>query len=219
MFRFLLWLLDWLYPRRCYLCGKTSENSEICRICFAKIPLLSDKPIKTLGQTKIYSSTEYKNNVKKIIRAVKYHHKKEFANELALLMQKLWENVPNKKPCYEIVPTPMFKKRIKKRGYDHIELIAKKFAEMNGYELNSRLIERIKDTKPQYKLSMKEREENLKNAFKVNVENYSKKPILLIDDICTTGSTINEMVKELKKQGIKDITALCCSCNESYVQN
>ena len=76
---------------------------------------------------------------------------------------------------------------------------------MTSNILNTSLIKRIKDTKPQYKLKRNERIKNLANAFEVNLSNYHGKTLLLIDDICTTGSTFEEMIKELKRNGIDDI--------------
>ena len=69
----------------------------------------------------------------------------------------------------------------------------------------------IKDTKAQYKLNRTQRLENLSNAFEVNKEKYKGKTLLIIDDICTTGSTFEEMIKELNKAGIIDIVCFATS--------
>jgi predicted amidophosphoribosyltransferase len=95
-----------------------------------------------------------------------------------------------------------------------MSLVAQEFSILTGYEFKKDLIYRIKDTKPQYKLSLKEREKNLKNAFHAEKKNYNKEKILLIDDILTTGSTIKEMVKTLKNSGISDVTVFVTSCTE-----
>lgn len=88
-----------------------------------------------------------------------------------------------------------------------MELVAIEFAKLSGYEVNFELIKRIKDTKPQYKLKKVERMVNLAKAFEVNPEKLlPDKEILIIDDICTTGSTFEEMVKEFNNVGIYDIT-------------
>ena len=88
-----------------------------------------------------------------------------------------------------------------------MELVANEFAKFSGYEVNFDLIKRVKDTKPQYKLNKAQRMLNLSHAFEVNQENLIKdKKILIIDDICTTGSTFEEMIKEFNNVGIYDIT-------------
>ena len=79
------------------------------------------------------------------------------------------------------------------------------------YGSNYELIKRIKDTKPQYKLTRPQRMQNLANAFEVYKENDLRKPVLLIDDICTTGATYEEMINALKSAGITDITCLASS--------
>ena len=92
-----------------------------------------------------------------------------------------------------------------------MELVAEEFCKLTGYVQNFELIKRIKDTKPQYKLSRQERMKNLNGAFEVNKDKDLCLPILLIDDICTTGSTFEEMITALKKEGITDIVCLASS--------
>lgn len=87
-----------------------------------------------------------------------------------------------------------------------MELVAEEFCKLSGYSYDFDLIKRIKDTKPQYNLKRKERMENLKDAFEVL--NTTDKPILIIDDICTTGSTFESMIIELHKKEIYNITCL-----------
>ena len=112
---------------------------------------------------------------------------------------------------FQVIPVPLHKNRIKKRKYNHMELVAEEFCKMSGFTPNFELIKRVKDTKPQYKLSRQERMKNLANAFVVNKEKDLGMPILILDDICTTGSTFEEMISALKKEGISDITCLASS--------
>ena len=106
---------------------------------------------------------------------------------------------------FQVVPVPLHKNRIKKRKYNHMELVAIEFCRLSGFVPNFELIKRIKDTKPQYKLSRQERMQNLADAFEVDKSKDLNKPVLLIDDICTTGSTFEEMVRVLKSEGISNI--------------
>ena len=112
---------------------------------------------------------------------------------------------------FQVVPVPLHKNRIKKRKYNHMELVAEEFCKLSGYSLNTELITRVKDTKPQYKLSRKERLENLSEAFEVDKSKDLGKSILILDDICTTGATFEEMIKTLKSEGLKDIVCLSSS--------
>ena len=119
------------------------------------------------------------------------------------------EKLQNKE--FEIVAVPLHPKRIKARKYNHMELVCEEFAKFSGYECNFDLIKRVKDTKPQYKLSRNQRLENLLGAFEVNKEIHFGKTLLILDDICTTGATFEEMIKELKNVGITDIVCFATS--------
>ena len=92
-----------------------------------------------------------------------------------------------------------------------MDLVAEEFAKLSGFACNFDLVKRIKETKPQYKLSRKERLENLSGAFEVDKESYNDKNILILDDICTTGSTFEEMIKTFQKNGINKITCFATS--------
>ena len=89
--------------------------------------------------------------------------------------------------------------------------VIENFSKLSGFGCNFDLIKRVKDTKPQYKLSRNQRLENLSGAFEVNKEIYSSKTLLILDDICTTGATFEEMIKELKNVGITDIVCFATS--------
>ena len=101
-----------------------------------------------------------------------------------------------------------------------MDLVAEAFVNLVGENLvlNTNLITRVKDTKPQYKLSFEERQNNLKNAFLLsdNFQECKDKKILIIDDILTTGSTLQEMIKTFQAKGIQDITCFTTSCSEYY---
>ena len=93
-----------------------------------------------------------------------------------------------------------------------MDLVAKELAVLTGYEVSYDLIKRVKNTKPQYKLKKSQRIANLNKAFKVDKSKYTQgKKLLLIDDICTTGSTFEEMIREFNNEGIYDITCLAAT--------
>ena len=87
-----------------------------------------------------------------------------------------------------------------------MELVCEEFSKLGGFSCEFGLIKRVKDTKPQYKLNRKERMANLHKAFEVNEDLLTDKPLLLMDDICTTGATFEEMINTLKLSGVKNIT-------------
>lgn len=165
---------------------------------------------RTINGTNIYCAGIYSKNLQKLIRGLKYHNQRDLAYYLAKFMAEYFNQITNRTDL-EIIPVPIFPKREKKRKYNHMNLVGKEFCRITSNTLNTELITRIKDTKPQYKLKREERIKNLSNAFKVDKSKYNGKTLLIIDDICTTGSTFEEMIKELQKNGINDIICLAAT--------
>ena len=89
-----------------------------------------------------------------------------------------------------------------------MELVGIELSKQLECDINFDLIKRVKDTKPQYKLSKDERRNNLENAFEVDFSKCENKKLLIIDDICTSGTTFEYMIKELQKNGIFDILCI-----------
>ncbi len=197
-------LLDWVYKKKCYFCGSSKEAVKMCSKCYNEMDYLPVKVNRIAEGKKIYCAGVYNKNLQKLIRGLKYHNQRDLAFYLAKFMAEYFEKITDNKN-FEVVPVPIFPKREKKRKYNHMNLVAEEFCTLTSSTLNKELIKRIKDTKPQYKLKRIERIENLSKAFTVNKDAYKGKTILIIDDICTTGSTFEEMIKELQKNGIDDI--------------
>jgi ComF family protein len=198
-------LADWIYKKKCYFCSKSYENTKMCSNCYEQIEFLSPTVNRIILNSNVYCACEYTNIIQKLIRGVKYHRQAELARYQAEIMYEYWKKLNiQKKFC--IIPVPISKERQKSRKYNHMELVAKEFANLSGFDINTNLIERIKNTKPQYKLTKKERMKNLENAFKINKNEYNNMPLLIIDDICTTGATFENIIMELNKFGINDIT-------------
>lgn len=204
MFKHLEKLLDWIYKKKCYFCKSSKEAVKMCSKCYEQMDFLPVKINRTIEGKKIYCAGIYSKNLQKLIRGLKYHNQKDLAYYLAKFMAEYFSKITDKKD-FEVVPVPIYPKREKKRKYNHMNLVGEEFCRITDNKLNTGLIRRIKDTRPQYKLKRDERLKNLSNAFKVDKTNYSGKTIVIIDDICTTGSTFEEMIKELKRNGINDI--------------
>ena len=180
----------------------------MCSSCYEKMEHLQILKNREIFGTNVYCCGEYSKDLQKLIRAIKYHKQKELAFYQANFMYEYWKEIPDKKETYQIVPVPLFKKREKQRKYNHMNLIAEEFSKLSGYDVNLELIERIKDTKPQYRLTKSQRMENLSNAFKIKPDKIKHGRILLLDDICTTGSTFENIIMEFKKHNINDIVCL-----------
>ncbi|MGN1125675.1 MAG: ComF family protein [Candidatus Gastranaerophilaceae bacterium] len=210
MKNFLLSLLDWIYKKRCYFCGNSKESVVMCSNCYEKMLHSSYNVNRLIFDTKIYACGIYETVIQKLIRGLKYHNQRELAYYQAKFMWEYWKNIDTE-IIYQVIPVPIFELRKKQRKYNHMELVAEEFCKLSGYDYNPEFIMRIKDTKPQYRLKRSERMENLNKAFKINDEYKKDLPILLIDDICTTGSTFESIIQELHNSGIYNITCLATS--------
>ena len=211
MKKFLNSLLDLIYRKKCYFCGRSKYSLKMCPNCFEKLEYRDFNANRIIDGIDIYCAGIYNKDLQKLIRGLKYHRQKELAYYQAKFMYDYFSKLDLKNKEFEIIAVPLHSKRIKQRKYNHMELVAEEFAKLSGYECNFELIKRIKDTKPQYKLNRKQRLENLSGAFEVNKASYKGKTILILDDICTTGSTFEEMIKELIKSGFDDIICFATS--------
>ncbi|MCM1009625.1 MAG: ComF family protein [Fusobacterium sp.] len=206
MKQFFINLLDWIYKKKCYFCRRSDECVKMCSKCYDSLEFLNYGKRLAIDGVSVYVAGVYEKNLQKLIRGLKYHNQRDLAFYQAKFMWEYWQNITDNKG-YIVVPVPLHKNRQAKRRYNHMELVAQEFCRLSGNMLNTKLITRVKNTKPQYKLTQYERAQNLQNAFKVDksaVNKYDK--ILILDDICTTGSTFAEMIKTLKEDGINDIT-------------
>ncbi len=198
-------LLDWIYKKKCYFCGKSNESVEMCSSCYDELESLPVQINRKFNGVNIYCAGTYSKNLQKMIRGLKYHRQKDLAYYQAKFMWEYWQKL-NIEGNFKIIPVPIFPKRKKQRKYNHMELVALEFSKLSGYDVDFELIKRIKDTKPQYKLNKTQRMLNLDKAFEVSGEISDNEKILIIDDICTTGSTFEEMIRALNNAEIFDIT-------------
>ena len=182
----------------------------MCPKCFDSLQFNDIRPNRIICGVNIYCVGVYDKNLQKLIRGLKYHNQRDLAFFLAKFMYEYWKRVEDER-VFQVIPVPLHSNRVKKRKYNHMTLVTEEFTKLSGYKPNYDLIKRIKDTKPQYKLTRKERLENLANAFEVYPENSLNMPVLILDDICTTGATFEEMIMSLKKSGINEIVCLASS--------
>ena len=211
MKKFLTGLLDLIYKKKCYFCKKSNENTIMCGNCYNSLYKNSNHAELIYNKVNIFCSGKYEKTMQKLIRGVKYHNQKELAFYQAKFMSEYFKTLNlNKK--FQVVPVPLYKERQKKRGYNQMELVAEEFCKLTGLKLNTKLIKRIKNTKPQYRLNKIERNENLKDAFRIYPEFLEKDlDILIIDDIFTTGSTFESMIQEFNKNNIYNITCFAAA--------
>lgn len=210
MRKIFLSFLDLIYRKKCYFCSSSKYSLKMCPKCYDELSYSDVRPNRLIMGVNIYSCGVYEKNLQKLIRGVKYHKQKELAYYLAKFMYEYWLKIGVNK-IFQVVPVPLHPNRIKKRKYNHMELVADEFCKLSGNVLNKDLVKRVKDTKPQYKLSRARRMDNLAGAFEVDKDKDLKMPVLIIDDICTTGATFEEMISVLKLNGISEIVCMASS--------
>lgn len=115
-----------------------------------------------------------------------------------------------------IVPVPLHWRRKRKRGYNQAEIVARNLGELAGIPVDTRLVYRKKYTEPQKALDNKERAKNLKDVFEVRKTTVGRKNILLIDDIYTTGSTIDAVSKAFLEKGHNKVWFLTISIGQDF---
>lgn len=181
----------------------------MCSKCYSKIRFLPAGIVRTIAGVDIYSATIYDGIIKTLVKDLKYYKKKKLAIIQAQIMFEYWQQL-NIKDEFVILPVPIHPHRLKERKYNHMDLVAIEFSKLTGFDVNKNFLLRIKDTEKQFKLNKRERIQNIRNAFDIDkeVELSKEKNILVIDDITSTGITLEEIIKLLKKNGYKNIKAL-----------
>lgn len=201
-------ILNFLYKKSCLICHNKKENSFLCSKCRKEIKFNDFKVLKIIDGINIYSCCNYSGIPQKLVRLLKFHNKKVLSLDIAKIMKEYTEFLNLDFSDFEIVCVPLHKKKKKKRGFNQCELISLELSKLLNIPCNFNLLKRIKNTKPMYNLKINERIENLKDAFLVEKQYYNGKKLLLIDDIITTGTTVSEIIKSLKKENISDIVCL-----------
>jgi ComF family protein len=218
-------LKDLIAPKKCYSCNK--EWHFLCEDCVNKIAKFDSicyyckgrtdsfeihkKCLENVYYNKIIILAHYKNKViSKLIKHLKFYWKKDiwedFGNYLSELFfeNEIYKNTDD----YIIIFPPMwFIKKIKK-WYNHSEIIAKYVSKKTGIKIEKNLIIKSKQTRQQSTLNRNERLKNLENSFKINknkVDKIDKKTFIIVDDVISTWTTINEISKILKEKGVKKI--------------
>ena len=206
-------ILDLFFPQhlKCLSCGREAVVNEygICGKCEKELLFVSD-PGNIDGVDGFFSPLQYNETVRRAMIPFKYSgalYKKEFLAHFA--------EIPEDWQADCIVPVPLHKTRLRQRGFNQSAVLAAELASKYGLPVREDILFRIKDTPKQARMGRKERIRNVKNAFSASDE-CSGMNIILFDDVRTTGSTLSECARELKKHGAGSVYAItaCCSMEE-----
>lgn len=219
--------MDFLFPRRCPVCHDIVDKREnlCCENCREKLtyvrepwclkcgkPLSDDKKIMcadcSKGNRKYIEGRSifvYDDIMRKSIYGFKYNGRQEYAKFYAKEIKKsLFEKIKSWNPD-ALIPIPIHRKKMKSRGYNQAYLIAKELSNLTGIPVINNYLIRVKNTTVQKNLDAHGRALNLKNAFKIGKNKVKLSSAILIDDIYTTGATIDAATDVLRGSGIENI--------------
>lgn len=208
-------LLELIYPNVCGLCEEINKES-LCEKCKIKLDNIKIEKIDNYknNKTKFFDNHgyifKYEGQIRKMLIDYKFNDKtylyKTFSR-MILNSEKICDYIS----LYDmLIPVPIHKNRLKQRGYNQSELIAKEFVEeFKKIKLVKQNLIKTKNNCAQSQLKKEERLSNVRGVYKVlNDEIVYNKKIILFDDIYTTGNTANECAKVLKAAGVKEIGVL-----------
>ncbi len=216
--------LSLFFPKKCLSCGKS--GGYVCKECISKVKFASNicplcRYFSALGKThpscKIFTPLDgllviwkFDGVIRKAIHAIKYRFAYSVSEELAPIIAKVV--VERFSSSFDsnwmLVPIPLHKKRENWRGFNQSDLLGVGVAKALGCKFDSNILVRSVATKPQVEQGKKERLRSIRGIFAVNkkkISRYKDTKIIVFDDVWTTGSTISEATKVLKKAGAREV--------------
>ena len=221
-------LPELLFPRRCPLCDGLLSRDEryLCRACARDLPMIRGPVCLKCGRPVRSGRTEYCENcgrrehlftrgfapyvyadaIQASVMRFKYQHRAEYASFYAASILLYGESLLKNWKIDVIVPVPIHTKRYRKRGYNQAEEIAVRLSELSGIPCDPSSVFRVKNTAAQKGLDPSQRRKNLQNAFRVSDQETLKgKRILIVDDIYTTGTTVDSLAACLLSAGAAQV--------------
>jgi len=202
-------ILNLIYPPTCGICGKFNSKS-LCNKCKTKLEkefiFKEDNYQEDISKNFIehYYFFKYENLIRSQILAIKFQEKPYIYKTIAYFIKKMQKSFEKLKKYDIIIIVPISKQRKRDRGYNQSELLAREISKILEVPIARKILYKTKNTVPQSSLNKKQREENAKGVYKANnISKIKNKKILLIDDIYTTGNTVNECANILIQYGIK----------------
>jgi len=220
-------VLDLLFPIECFNCRR--EGAHLCEQCFQTLEFNDIEYLKRARANlkipdleKIIIAGDFESSIlHNLIIKYKYNFISALGKPLALFLILFWQDkilgrsTSLNKSCFNqahgtcllVIPIPLSQKRYRWRGFNQSEIIAREFSSYFNYELNLDL-KRLKHNSPQATLSETRRLENVKSIFAWQGKGLNNNTIILIDDVITTGTTLNEAARVLKEAGAGKIYGL-----------
>jgi len=200
--------LPFIGERYCHKCGKQLqiEQFELCGDCKKNLHYFK----------KGRGVFIHEGPMKDAIYALKYENRRMFADFFVEEINRVLGTWIRNEGFSAIIPIPLSKVKQKSRGYNQAELLGERLSKKTGIPQRLDVIARANDTAPQKLLGHSERKNNLKNAFKTMQDGLQLDRVLLIDDIYTTGNTIDAVARELILAGIHEIYFVAISIGRGF---
>lgn len=225
---------DFFFPQRCAACQVLSAKF-LCRACQSSLrfigpplcrrcglpfdpagkggDLCSDCRRDTFHFDRARSVTVYESPIRECLLGFKYSNRSAWATPLGTLMADYWSSQPQF--CSEfpitvdaIVPIPLHRSRLKQRGFNQSELLGRQMGKLLKVPVHAGALERTRQTTPQIELTGPQRRQNVRGAFTVSKSaEIHGRAILLVDDVMTTGATLDECARVLRRHGATRVVA------------
>lgn len=192
----------------CRRCGKFLTHDQLlCREC------QEDDPPFFIAR----AVGPYEGCHRQLIKQYKFMEKKFLAWSMAKMMAQVVQANREYWPLDIVIPVPMSREGLLRRGFNQSEMLAARIARILGVRFEPHVLERVKDSAPQRELSREAREKNLLHAFAVNKpERVEGKSILLVDDVYTTGSTAKECTRTLLEAGARRVGVIAWASGKGF---
>lgn len=229
-------LLSALFPSRCILCRQTvlepavNNVIEICADCYSRLPVndhccvrcalplpedtagavLCGRCLKKLPAFDYcHSLFRYEAEIIQLVHQLKFGEKISYARSIGeLLFHRLQHEIRQTSAAPDcLLPVPLHNRRLRQRGYNQSIEIARVVSRKLGVPIERNLVKRQRNTEAQSGLNAKQRRKNIKNAFRIDGE-VKHRHILIIDDVVTTGTTVNELARLLKRHKVERVGVL-----------
>lgn len=231
--------LELLYPKRCISCdailSKMEKEVGICRACAPNIKLVGANYCLKCGAPLLEVRDEYckackmshhtfdqnkavfrySGGMKNAMYRFKYSNRRCYGKVFAAHALKTYGQWIKDNDFDVIIPVPMYEKKKRMRGYNQAEVLAKQISYLTNIPINNEIVRRESDTAAMKQLNGVKRKKNLLNAFILVKNDVQFRKVLIIDDIYTTGATLDEVAKVLKAGGIKEVFGLCACIGQA----
>lgn len=220
-------MLDLIYPQRCPICSEVQpyQGAGVCGRCLKKLKRVKEPCCLKCGKTitndeeeycqdclmipksfqRGYPVFEYEERIKGALHDFKYKNQRSFADFFAECIYRRYGSDFERLCLDGLVPVPVHPRKRRSRGYNQAELLAKELAACLGLTCYSDYLVRQVNTAPQMELNDISRMKNLKNAFKIGENKIKLKKVLLVDDIYTSGATIEACTRVLLSAGVEKV--------------